>query len=51
MWELYNSDPANLQESGQGSRCGHNAIGDIHLIVGHQLEAAREETKNKVGLA
>jgi hypothetical protein len=51
MWKLYDPDPANLQKPGQRSRRRHDAIGDIHLIVGHQIKAAGEKTKSEVGFA
>jgi hypothetical protein len=50
MWELYDAEPANLQEPGQSRRSRYDPIGNIHLIIGYKLKAAREKTEHEVGL-
>ena len=45
------AETAHLEQTGQGGDRAGDAVHDVHAVVRHQVEAAREQAQQQVGLA
>jgi hypothetical protein len=46
---LYDAQPSDFQEPGQSGWSGRDAVGNVHLIIGHQFKSTVEQSKHEVG--
>ena len=51
MGQPHDAEPAHLQQPGQRRHRSGDAVLDIHAVISHQIEAAREQAQHQVGLA
>ena len=51
MRQAHDAQAANLQQAGQSGHGPGDAVLDVHAIIRHQIEAARKQTQEQVGLA
>jgi hypothetical protein len=49
MWQPHDPHAASLEQASQFGRTGCYVVRNVHLIVRHQFEAAREKPQDKVG--
>jgi hypothetical protein len=51
MLQAHNAEAAHFEQPGQWRWWGGKALGDVHLVVRNQVEAARQQAQDEVGLA